>query len=89
MDRYPAGAPALTVNTLFALRLARGAGGRELNQQTTRCGEIIMPDTSHSDHSARRSVGVDVFTNSVLDLNAPTLGPLQDGGTIMVNTAPG
>ncbi|MDO5756082.1 MAG: acetamidase/formamidase family protein [Rhodobacterales bacterium] len=48
-----------------------------------------MPDASHTDHSARRSVVVDAFTNSVLDPDAPMLGPLEDGGTIIANTAPG
>ena len=38
---------------------------------------------------ARRSVVVQGFTNSVLDPNAPMLGPVEDGGTIIANTAPG
>lgn len=39
--------------------------------------------------SARRSLVVDGFTNSVLDPNEPMLGPVEDGGTIIANTAPG
>ncbi|MBV2143263.1 acetamidase/formamidase family protein [Falsochrobactrum sp. TDYN1] len=39
--------------------------------------------------AAKRSVVVDGFTNSVLDPNLPMLGPLQNGGTIIANTAPG
>ncbi len=46
-----------------------------------------MPDGSH--HSARRSVVVSEFTNSVLDPAAPMLGPVENGGTIIANTAPG
>lgn len=37
----------------------------------------------------RRSVVVQEFTNSVLDPNAPMLGPVESGGTIIANTAPG
>ena len=37
----------------------------------------------------RRSVVVQEFTNSVLDPNAPMLGPVENGGTIIANTAPG
>jgi formamidase len=39
--------------------------------------------------SAKRSIVVDGFTNSVLDPHEPMLGPLQNGGTIIANTAPG
>lgn len=38
---------------------------------------------------AKRSIVVDGFTNSVLDPKQPMLGPLQNGGTIIANTAPG
>jgi formamidase len=38
---------------------------------------------------AKRSIVVDGFTNSVLDPQEPMLGPLQNGGTIIANTAPG
>lgn len=37
----------------------------------------------------KRSVVVQSFTNSVLDPEAPMLGPVEDGGTIIANTAPG
>ncbi|MFP5478805.1 MAG: acetamidase/formamidase family protein [Alphaproteobacteria bacterium] len=46
-----------------------------------------MPDGSP--HTGRRSVVVSEFTNSVLDPAAPMLGPVEDGGTIIANTAPG
>lgn len=39
--------------------------------------------------TAKRSVVVDGFTNSILDPDEPMLGPLQSGGTIIANTAPG
>ncbi len=37
----------------------------------------------------QRSVVVHGFTNSVLDPTAPMLGPVENGGTIIANTAPG
>ncbi len=46
-----------------------------------------MPDGSTT--VSRRSVVVSEFTNSVLDPAAPMLGPVEDGGTIIANTAPG
>jgi formamidase len=46
-----------------------------------------MPDGSTT--PSRRSVVVSEFTNSVLDPNAPMLGPIENGGTIIANTAPG
>lgn len=46
-----------------------------------------MPDGSTT--AARRSVVVSEFTNSVLDPAAPMLGPVENGGTIIANTAPG
>ncbi len=46
-----------------------------------------MPDGSTP--AARRSVVVSEFTNSVLDPAAPMLGPVENGGTIIANTAPG
>ncbi|WP_430464751.1 acetamidase/formamidase family protein [Tabrizicola sp.] len=46
-----------------------------------------MPDGSNPPSS--RSVVVSQFTNSVLDPNAPMLGPVENGGTIIANTAPG
>lgn len=35
------------------------------------------------------TVVVSTFTNGILDPEAPMLGPVQDGGTIIANTAPG
>lgn len=46
-----------------------------------------MPDGSTA--QSRRSVVVSEFTNSVLDPAAPMLGPVENGGTIIANTAPG
>ena len=46
-----------------------------------------MPDGSST--PPRRSIVVSEFTNSVLDPNAPMLGPIENGGTIIANTAPG
>lgn len=46
-----------------------------------------MPDGSTT--TSRRSVVVSEFTNSVLDPAAPMLGPVENGGTIIANTAPG
>lgn len=46
-----------------------------------------MPDGSTP--TSRRSVVVSEFTNSVLDPQAPMLGPIENGGTIIANTAPG
>ena len=48
-----------------------------------------MLDDTDTKPAARRSVVVQGFTNSVLDPNAPMLGPVEDGGTIIANTAPG
>ena len=47
-----------------------------------------MPDGNKTDTAARRSIVVGSFTNSVLDPDAPMLGPVEDGGTIIANTAP-
>ncbi len=46
-----------------------------------------MPDGSAT--ASRRSIVVSEFTNSVLDPAAPMLGPVESGGTIIANTAPG
>ena len=46
-----------------------------------------MPDGTTT--PSRRSIVVSEFTNSVLDPNAPMLGPVENGGTIIANTAPG
>lgn len=48
-----------------------------------------MPDGSQTTKTARRSVIVNGFTNSVLDPDVPMLGPVESGGTIIANTAPG
>lgn len=48
-----------------------------------------MLDKSDAKPAARRSVVVQGFTNSVLDPNAPMVGAVEDGGTIIANTAPG
>ncbi|TCM74912.1 acetamidase/formamidase family protein [Rhodovulum steppense] len=48
-----------------------------------------MADGTQNAPAARRSVVVQGFTNSVLDPEAPMLGPVEDGGTIIANTAPG
>ncbi len=48
-----------------------------------------MLDKSDTKPAARRSVVVQGFTNSVLDPKAPMLGAVEDGGTIIANTAPG
>ena len=42
-----------------------------------------------AERSGRRSVVVNEYTNSVIDPDAPMLGPVEDGGTIIANTAPG
>jgi len=38
---------------------------------------------------AQRNVVVQTFTNGILDPDQPMLGPVEDGGTIIANTAPG
>ncbi|MBJ3762118.1 acetamidase/formamidase family protein [Maribius pontilimi] len=48
-----------------------------------------MPDGSKSTAAPRRSIVIQDFTNSVLDPAEPMLGPIEDGGTIIANTAPG
>jgi formamidase len=48
-----------------------------------------MPDGTKTGTPARRSIVVDTFTNSVLDPQAPMLGPVEDGATIIAKTAPG
>ncbi|PWR04532.1 acetamidase [Meridianimarinicoccus roseus] len=48
-----------------------------------------MADGNTGGAIPRRSVVVQDFTNSVLDPGAPMLGPVEDGGTIIANTAPG
>ena len=48
-----------------------------------------MPDGNKTETPTPRSIVVDKFTNSVLDPDAPMLGPVENGGTIIANTAPG
>ncbi len=48
-----------------------------------------MYDDSQNEYKKRRSIVVQKFTNSVLDPNQPMLGPIESGGTIIANTAPG
>lgn len=48
-----------------------------------------MPEDASQTTAANRSVVVQGFTNSVLDPATEMLGPLEDGGTIIANTAPG
>lgn len=48
-----------------------------------------MQNVTSATSKARRSVVVQQFTNSVLDPGAPMLGPVENGGTIIANTAPG
>ena len=38
---------------------------------------------------ARQTVFVDTFTNGLLGPDVPMLGPVADGGHIVVNTTPG
>ncbi|MEA2445213.1 MAG: formamidase, partial [Thermoleophilales bacterium] len=38
---------------------------------------------------ARRTVFVEEYTNGLLDPDQPMLGPVEDGGHIVANTAPG
>lgn len=48
-----------------------------------------MLDITNPTKTAQRSVVVQGFTNSVLDPDQPMLGPVENGGTIIANTAPG
>ena len=48
-----------------------------------------MADGSQSAAKPRRSVVVQEFTNGILDPGAAMLGPVENGGTIIANTAPG
>src|SRR5690606_4412803 len=55
----------------------------------TRRSSDLMNRESPISTAPRRSVVVQGFTNSVLDPSAPMLGPGENGGTIIANTAPG
>ena len=48
-----------------------------------------MYDSGHDEQKNQRSIVVQSFTNSVLDPNQSMLGPIESGGTIIANTAPG
>ncbi|MDA3921246.1 MAG: acetamidase/formamidase family protein [Salinisphaera sp.] len=48
-----------------------------------------MPYESRQNDQPQRSLVVRHFTNSVLDPAEPMLGPVENGGTIIANTAPG
>ena len=48
-----------------------------------------MPDDLKTLGANKRSLVVEGFTNSVLDPNEQMLGPIENGGTIIANTAPG
>lgn len=48
-----------------------------------------MLERQPEDIEIARSIVVQGFTNAVLDPDAPMLGPVEDGGTIIANTAPG
>ncbi|MGM0858436.1 MAG: acetamidase/formamidase family protein [Pseudomonadota bacterium] len=52
-------------------------------------GSKKKQDNNRASHAVNRSVVVQEFTNSVLDPNAPMLGPVENGGVIISNTAPG
>ena len=49
----------------------------------------MMLKTDRGIETAQRTVLVDQFTNGILDPNQPMLGPVKDGGHLIVNTAPG
>ncbi|KQV68101.1 acetamidase/formamidase family protein [Rhizobium sp. Root1220] len=49
----------------------------------------MTDNVKQSSVTARRTVFVNELTNGILDPNAPMLGPVADGGTIIANTAPG
>jgi len=48
-----------------------------------------MADGSQGNLKAQRSVVVQTFTNGILDPGTPMLGPVENGGTVIANTAPG
>ncbi|WP_030073060.1 acetamidase/formamidase family protein [Halomonas alkaliantarctica] len=48
-----------------------------------------MQHTIDKSSTVQQHVVVQEFTNSVLDPNAPMLGPVKNGGTITANTVPG
>lgn len=48
-----------------------------------------MSDNDHTEQHPCRSLVIHGFTNCLLDPSAPMLGPVENGGTIIANTAPG
>jgi acetamidase/formamidase len=50
---------------------------------------LMVVRTDRGIETAQRTVLVDQFTNGILDPNQPMLGPVKDGGHLIVNTAPG
>ncbi len=50
---------------------------------------MAVKNPDQSVETAQRTVLVDQFTNGILDPNQPMLGPVKDGGHLIVNTAPG
>jgi len=49
----------------------------------------MVVKTDRGVETAQRTVLVDQFTNGILDPKQPMLGPVKDGGHLIVNTAPG
>jgi len=49
----------------------------------------MVVKTDRGVETAQRTVLVDQFTNGILDPDQPMLGPVKDGGHLIVNTAPG
>jgi len=49
----------------------------------------MVAKTDRGVETAQRTVLVDQFTNGILDPKQPMLGPVKDGGHLIVNTAPG
>ena len=50
---------------------------------------MAVKNPDQSVETAQRTVLVDQFTNGILDPTQPMLGPVKDGGHLIVNTAPG
>src|SRR5690606_18435180 len=60
--------------------------------ELTSVNEQLTGDPVYRDKpviQAAETLFVNEFTDGVLNPNAPMLGPLKDGGTIIANTAPG
>ena len=61
----------------------------KITESKTTESEKTQPKLADTSDIAYSSVMVQEFTNSVLDPDAPMLGPVENGGTIIANTAPG